>query len=437
MSDLVPALEELLGADAIEALPGGGVAAMPDRAATIAELLRWAAAEAVAVRTETGRWLDGRRRFPARGEVLLRLDRLQASLVLDRAAGTVIVPGGTTGADLAWRLHREGRWIPPRSAPFYTEPIGVHLAGAGLAGEMAALTMWESPLMALEAVLADGRVLHSGVAPRSAAGPDYRAFLLGCRDRIGVITSATWRTHHRTVPMLFAARLRRDGLELLAESCRRGWRPFASMWLPGEDARCWREPARWTGDGETVLLCYRAEADRADLLRRQLAAATRELGGEVLEPNAARPWFEGTFLDVCQRGRAAVDAAAEAPLDGQLATAWIAASWPALRRVRRELEECSLRCVVSGEGFRPEGGILRVRLASSRRMGLGRILREVVAAAGRGGGRLAGFSDLRGRSMDILAECAETTPSLERIAENLGPRRVLNPPSVGMAGRGR
>jgi len=428
MPDLIPALEALLGVGAVEASDRGAAIVMPDRAASIAELFRWAAAEDVAVRTEAGRPMDRRRRFPGRGEVLLRFDRLQGGLVLNREAGTVVVPGGTSGADLAWRLHREGRWIQPRTRPFYTEPIGTHLAGVGLAGEMTALTMWESPLMALEAVLADGRMLHSGVAPRSAAGPDYRAFLLGCRDRLGVITSVTWRTHERTVPMLFAARLPRGGLDMAARASQLGWRPFASMWMPCGEPGTWREPRQWSNEGETVLLGYRAEADRADLLRRQLGSACRELGGEVLQASEARSWFEGSFLDICRLGASAVETTSEPPLDGQLGTAWIAAGWPALRRMGPELART--RCVVSGEGFRPEGGILRVRLVHTARTGTARALREVAAVAGRGGGRLCGFQDTQGASLDILAAMPPATPSLEQIAGDLGAGRVLNPAPI-------
>lgn len=407
------AVEELLGPQAVSETPDGRVVASPDRTTAVSELLRWASREAVVVRTLPARWLDGRRSFPDAGELLLRLDRLQGSLRLDRVSNVVAVPGGVTGAELAWRLHREGRWVRPRPLPFFTEPIGSYLAGPGLASEMTALTQWESPLMGLEAVLADGRVLRAGVAPRSAAGPDYRAFLLGTGDRLGVITSVTWRTERRTVPMLFAARLpaKAAGLELLREHCRDGWRPWSS--------------AVSRGDGELVLLSHRAEGERAAMLRRQLGAAVAARGGEVLEASAARDWFEGSFLSWCKRGETG-GADVEAG-DGDLVEAWIAAPWPGLLRLwSAGVTGTGMRAVVDAEGLRPEGGVLRIRMATKRATP-GRIARareKLARLAEASLGRVVGLRTAHG-SVEPATGRGPAAALLEDLAGELGP--ALNP----------
>jgi len=418
------ALTEMLGAEGVAELPGGGLAALPDRTSAVSELLRWAAKDGVAVRTPHARPLDRRRPFPGPGAVLLKLDRLQGSLVLQKESGIVVVPGGTTGADLAWRLHREGRWVQPRPRPFYTEPIGSYLAGPGLAGEMTALTMWESPLMAVEAVLADGRTLRAGVAPRSAAGPDYRTFLLGCGDRIGVITSVTWRTVNRTVPMLAAIRFAHEGsgLALLARHCRGGARPFDSMLFRGGAADTWCDPGAW-GDGETVLLCHRAEGDRADLVRRQLTGLAREIGGEMLEPRKARSWYEGSFLDSCQRGSAAV--CAEPAGSEWLCEAWVAVPWSGLDALWDHLHK--RHCVVSGEAFRPEGGTLRVRMRRRRGRSLIRARRELAVALQEHGGRLCGMVDPHGDPLDVLDASRASVALLDDLAGAIDSSGVLNP----------
>jgi len=416
------ALGELLGDEGVADLPEGGLAALPDRAAAVSELFRWAARDGIVVRTPPARPADRRTPFPGPGEVLLKLDRLQGSLVLQKESGLVVVPGGTTGADLAWRLHREGRWIQPRPRPFYTQPIGGYLAGPGLSGEMTALTMWESPMMAMEAVLADGRTLRAGVAPRSAAGPDYRAFLVGCSDRVGVITSVTWRTVNRVVPLLAAARFTEPGagLRLLSRHCRGGARPFDSLLLRGGGAEAWCDPGAWKGDEETVLLCHRAEADRADLIRDRLSRTTRSLGGEMLDPRDARSWYEGSFLATCQRS-SEVEGRGQG---GWLGEAWIAAPWPSLPPLWDRLRQRQL--VVSGEGFRPEGGTLRVRIQRRRGRNLARARTELAVALREHGGRLCGFADDTGRPLDTLDP---TSPSVALLGDVAGdPGGMLNPP---------
>jgi FAD/FMN-containing dehydrogenase len=409
------AVEEMLGTEAVSETPDGRVVVSPDRTTAVSELLRWASREAVVVRTPPRRWLDGRRPFPDSGELLLRLDRLAGVLVLDRVSNVVTVPGGVTGAELAWRLHREGRWIRPRPRPFYTEPIGNHLAGPALASEMTALTQWESPLMGLEAVLADGRVMRAGVAPRSAAGPDYRAFLLGTGDRMGVITSVIWRTERRTVPMLFAAQVPETGagLEILREHCRDGWRPWSSAVV--------------RGDRELVLLCHRAEGERAAMLRRQLGAAVADRGGEVLEPSAARGWFEGSFLSWCKRGETGGPDADVEAAQGEVVDAWIAAPWPGLMRLwGAGVTGTGMRATVEAEGLRPEGGVLRVRMATKRATPgrLARAREKLVELAEASRGRVVGLWTADG-SVEPAPGRGPASDLLDDMADELGP--ALNP----------
>jgi alkyldihydroxyacetonephosphate synthase len=428
------ALTELLGAGSVERSEAGGLTARPDRATAVGELLRLAASEGFAVRTPAGP--------PARAgkaEVLLRLDRIDGALTLDTTSCTATVPGGLTGADLAWRLHREGYWVQPFAQPFYREPIGTWLAGSNLAGELTALSWWESPLMTVEAILGDGRVLRAGVAPRSAAGPDYRALLLGGGDRVGVITGVAWRIFRRTVPLLFAARLPDEGVAvpLLAEHCGRGWRPWCSWVARGAEPADWRRPATFGGGGETLLLCHRAEGARADLLRRQIGDAVRGAGGEVLEPAEARAWYEGSFLGWCRHGAAAAAEATDEPLDGQVGTAWIAVPWSAMPTLWSRLADPrrKVRAVVSAEGLRPEGGLLKLRLlADGGNYRAGRARYQLARTAASVRGRLVSFVDAEGVSLPPGHRTDPSLQLLEAVADGLGPRRVLNPLTPPAAG---
>lgn len=418
---LVRDLEECLGAGSVETRDDGEVVIHPSRTAVVAELFRFARTQGVTVRTAPSRPARRSGRLARDGEVRLELDRLQGALQMNETAGTVVVPGGTCGADLAWRLHREGHWLWPRPLPFYAQPISSYLAGPGLAAEMTAFTMWESPLMALEAVLADGTVLKAGLAPRSAAGPDYRTFLVGAEDRIGVITRVTWRCVQRSIPMLAAVRTPTvdRGLELLAAFCAPGWRPFASRLFQGDDA------------GATVLLCLRAEGARAALLRSQLAGLLVD-GDEQLPPQAARDWYEASILALAQRGQAAL-AGAAGPAGELMGNALLAVPEPGLSTLWRRL--CGqgvklprrFRATVIGEGFRPEGAMLRVGLRKHGRAGLASAAAELVELTAAHGAQFAGLFDPSGRPLVPRTATTGSRTLLEQLAGDLGGER-LNPP---------
>jgi len=248
-----------------------------------------------------------------------------------------------------------------------------------------------------------------------------------------VITSVTWRTQRRTVPMLFAAQLPRKGagLGVVADHVNEGWRPWSSAVLRGADAASWNRPHTWAGDGETVLLCHRAEGDRAALLRRRLGAAVEAAGGEVLEPSAARDWFEGSALSWCKKGAAGAGDAADDPAALMAATAWIAAPWPALARLwQSRITGTGFKAAAQLEGLRPEGGLLRVRLlggaATAGRLHKAR--RRFAELCGDGGARVVGLQATDGESIPPAPADDPATALLQDMAVELG--SPLNPPAA-------
>ena len=66
---------------------------------------------------------------------------------------------------------------------------------------------FEDAVVGVSAVLADGRTVHTRVAPRRATGPDLARALCGSEGTIGFITSAVLRIHPRPESRLVAAYL--------------------------------------------------------------------------------------------------------------------------------------------------------------------------------------------------------------------------------------
>ena len=128
-------------------------------------------------------------------------------LQLDEHSLLVHAQAGLTGLDLE-------RILPPRGLSIGDYPPVVLRSSLG--GLIAVRTpgkssarhgFFEDAVVGVSAVLADGRTVHTRVAPRRATGPDLARALCGSEGTIGFITSAVLRIHLRPEARLVAAYL--------------------------------------------------------------------------------------------------------------------------------------------------------------------------------------------------------------------------------------
>lgn len=132
---------------------------------------------------------------PWYGGVALDLRRLDGigdvddvSLVVDVAAGTY---GDRFEANLRSRGLTCGHW--PQSMALST--VGGWLACRGAGQLSTRYGKVEDMVAGLDVVLADGRVVHTGGAPRQAIGPDLDQLFVGSEGTLGVIVGARLRVH--------------------------------------------------------------------------------------------------------------------------------------------------------------------------------------------------------------------------------------------------
>lgn len=138
---------------------------------------------------------------------------------------TVTAEGGLTLAALQATLAARGQWLPvdPPHAGRVTirQLLSENLFGPRRCG----FGTVREHLIGLEAVLADGRVIHSGgKVVKNVAGYDLLKLFVGARDSLGIITAATFKLRPRperevilsaTFPSLAAAW---DAITALLES---------------------------------------------------------------------------------------------------------------------------------------------------------------------------------------------------------------------------
>jgi glycolate oxidase len=175
-------------------LPAGDPAALvrPTTTAGVAAAVRAAAAHRVPIVPRgAGSGLSGGANA-IDGCLVLCLERMSAPPQVDADAMTATVQAGVVNADLGTAAAEHGLWYPPDPASWESSTIGGNVAtnAGGLCCVKYGVT--RDALLAVEAVLADGRVVDLGRRTRKGvAGYDLAGLLCGSEGTLAVITEAT------------------------------------------------------------------------------------------------------------------------------------------------------------------------------------------------------------------------------------------------------
>ena len=170
------------------------VVVYPGTTAEVAEVLTIAAQHGIAVTPfGAGTSLEGHV-IPVQGGISLDLTRLDRILDISPDNLTATVQAGVTRSMLARAAGEHGLFFP-------VDP-GADATLGGMAAPNAAGTTtvrygkMRANTLALEAVLADGRVIRTGTrAAKSSAGYDLTGLLVGSEGTLAVITEVTVRLH--------------------------------------------------------------------------------------------------------------------------------------------------------------------------------------------------------------------------------------------------
>jgi alkyldihydroxyacetonephosphate synthase len=202
-ADLVAAV----GTEHVE-VTAEGIRVTPGSAAEVAEVIRRAGASGAVVHPVGA---GGRPQHPigtdsrARPRVWISTARLDQVLQLDEHSLLVHAQAGITGIELE-------EILAPRDLSLGDYPPVVLMSSLG--GIIAVRTpgkssarhgFFEDAVVGVSAVLADGRTVHTRVAPRRSTGPDLARALCGSEGTLGFITSAVVRIHARPESRLVAA----------------------------------------------------------------------------------------------------------------------------------------------------------------------------------------------------------------------------------------
>ena len=167
---------------------------------------------------------DRRRSLGSRPELRVSLERLDGIDEVVPADFLAVVGAGVRVGALEKRIAADGLCWPPSIACGPDDTVGDFIACLPGAWTMEG-NLARRYLLALDAVLADGSILHAGARTvKSVTGYDLKQLMVGSRGTLGVITSLTLRLEAAANRESVLERYRRDfaGMGRVAAPARSG-----------------------------------------------------------------------------------------------------------------------------------------------------------------------------------------------------------------------
>jgi alkyldihydroxyacetonephosphate synthase len=146
-------------------------------------------------------------------------------------------------------------------------------------------------VVGLDVVLADGREIRTGGAPRQAVGPDLNQVFVGSEGTLGVITSARLRVHDAPAAedkSAWGFDEFATALDLLRRVARRGNMPAVLRLYDATEA----DRTYHTGTKSLVLVRDEGDPVVVDASMRIVAEEAKALGAEPMDTALVDHWME-------------------------------------------------------------------------------------------------------------------------------------------------
>jgi alkyldihydroxyacetonephosphate synthase len=252
----------------------------------VAAVLRWAAANHVAVTPMGGGTGVCGALAPAPGELVVDMGAFDRVLEIDETNLVCRCEAGVNGWALEQQLNARGLTLGhfPSSLPGTT--VGGLVATRSSGQQSSRYGSIEDMVLSLAVVLPDGTFAAPRPGPRSAAGPALHEMFIGAEGGLGVVIGAALRVHRlpeSTVGRGFAFREVRAGLDCMRAVMQAGIRPLVMRLYDVEDTAFGGYDL---GDGECLLVI--ATCGLAGIAAAE-AAAVEEFAREA-RPVGEAPW---------------------------------------------------------------------------------------------------------------------------------------------------
>ncbi len=294
-AELLVDLERAVGPDHVRVDAPTAWRVAPGAAAEIAEVIRIAGRHGAVVIPVGSAARAPKLRGVERPRLLVATHRLDQVIHLDETSLLCHVQAGVTGLGLEKVLAPRGMSIGDYPPSILGSTIGGLVAVRTPGKSSVRHGFFEDAVVGLSAVLADGRTIHTRLAPRRATGPDLARAMCGSEGTLGFITSVVLRIHHRpetrflaafALPTMDAA-IAATYLALREEAAPAGLRI-----LDGAEAEHWYGPGVVGADEALIVAATAGPTDLAACDRDLIASAVRAEGGREADTALAETWWK-------------------------------------------------------------------------------------------------------------------------------------------------
>ena len=335
-------LEKLIGPAAVDERPvrdlwplaimqardGNGpprvLVAQPSGREQLTAVLRWAAAQGVAVTPMGGGSGVCGALAPAAGELVIDMAAFDRVFEIDETNLTCRCEAGVNGHVLEQQLNARGLTLGhyPSSLPGTT--IGGLIATRSSGQESSRYGSIEDMVLSLAVVLPDGTFAAPRPGPRSAAGPALHELFLGSEGGLGVVIGAVLRVHRQpelTVGRGYVFADLASGLACMRETMQSGIRPLVMRLYDAEDSAFGGFDVTGTECVLVVATAGLGEVAKAEAAAvKRFAKQARDIGEEPWQR-----WQRHRFDLSAERLKAFLE-----PPGAYLDTIEVAAGWTAL-----------------------------------------------------------------------------------------------------------
>ncbi|HKA92508.1 MAG TPA: FAD-binding oxidoreductase [Acidimicrobiia bacterium] len=229
---------------------------------------------------------------PLHGGVVLDLGGMAGIVDVDRESMVLDVLPGTFGTWLEDTLRAEhgatlGHW--PQSIDLST--VGGWLACRSAGQYSTRYGKIEDMVVGIDVVLADGRVVHTGGAPRAAVGPDLTQLFVGSEGTLGVIGGARLRLHPAPgfeERAAFGFSSFAGGIEACRKVLQRGATPAVLRLYDATEA----DRSYQTGDRHVLLALDEGDRELVEGVMSVVLGECVDAGAEVLDRELVGRWLE-------------------------------------------------------------------------------------------------------------------------------------------------
>src|SRR5829696_4899038 len=233
------------------------------------------------------------------GGVVIDLRSLDGILEIDDTSMTVTAQAGVNGRRLEADLNARGLMLPHYPASVEWATVGGYVAARGSGVLSTRYGKIEDLLLNLRVATPATGLIETVEVPRHAVGPELTQLFVGSEGTLGIITRATLQIVPMPAERRFAAVAFPSvgaGIRAMRRTLQAGHRPSVVRMYDEDATRLAFAPV--VGEdlqGVYTVLAFEGEPEAVDVEERRTFEIATENGGELLNPELGRRWWDRRY----------------------------------------------------------------------------------------------------------------------------------------------